>query len=52
VRYADGKPAEITAVVISTQHTPEVKQETIRECMIEELIKNTIPAKYLTRSTV
>jgi S-adenosylmethionine synthetase len=52
VRYADGKPAEITAVVISTQHTPEVKQETIRECMIEELIKNTIPAKFLTRSTV
>jgi S-adenosylmethionine synthetase len=52
VRYADGKPAEITAVVISTQHTPGVKQETIRECMIEELIKNTIPAKYLTRSTV
>jgi S-adenosylmethionine synthetase len=52
VRYADGKPAEITAVVISTQHTPEVKQEAIRECMIEELIKNTIPAKYLTRSTV
>jgi S-adenosylmethionine synthetase len=52
VRYADGKPAEITAIVISTQHTPEVKQETIRECVIEELIKNTIPSKYLTRSTV
>jgi S-adenosylmethionine synthetase len=52
VRYADGKPAEITAVVISTQHTPEVKQETIRECIIEELIKNTIPKNYLTRSTV
>jgi len=52
VRYADGKPAEITAVVISTQHTPEVKQATIRECIIEELIKNTIPEKYLTRSTV
>jgi len=52
VRYADGKPAEITAVVISTQHTPEVKQETIRECMIEELIKKTVPAQYLTRSTV
>jgi len=52
VRYADGKPAEITAVVISTQHTPEVKHETIRECMIEELIKQTIPARYLTRATV
>jgi S-adenosylmethionine synthetase len=52
VRYADGKPAEIAAVVISTQHRPEVKQETIRECMIEELIKHTIPAQYLTRSTV
>ena len=52
VRYVDGRPAEITAVVISTQHTPEVKYETIRDTMIEELIKKTVPAEYLTKSTV
>jgi S-adenosylmethionine synthetase len=52
VRYADGRPVEITAVVISTQHSPEVKYETIRETIIEELIKQTIPAEYLTRQTV
>jgi S-adenosylmethionine synthetase len=52
VRYVDGRPAEVTAVVISTQHSPEVKYETIRESIIEELIKKTVPAEYLTRSTV
>jgi len=52
VRYVDGRPAEITAVVISTQHSPDVKHATIRESMIEELIKKTIPAQYLTKSTV
>ena len=52
VRYADGRPVEITAVVISTQHTPEVPYATIRETIIENLIKKTIPAEYLTKSTV
>ncbi len=52
VRYADGRPVEVTAVVISTQHSPEVKYEDIREAMIEELIKKTIPEQYLSRSTV
>jgi len=52
VRYVDGRPVEVTAVVISTQHSPDVKYETIREAMIEELIKKTIPAQYLTRATV
>jgi S-adenosylmethionine synthetase len=52
VRYADGRPVEVTAVVISTQHSPEVKYEKIRESMIEELIKKTIPEQYLSRSTV
>jgi len=52
VRYVDGRPVEVTAVVISTQHSPEVKYEKIRESIIEELIKKTIPAQYLTRSTI
>jgi S-adenosylmethionine synthetase len=52
VRYADGRPVEVSAVVLSTQHTPEVKYETIRDTIIEELIKKTIPTQYLSRSTV
>ena len=52
VRYVDGRPVEVTAVVVSTQHSPNVKYETIRESIIEELIKKTIPAQYLTRSTI
>jgi len=52
VRYVDGRPVEVTAVVISTQHSPEVKYEKIRESIIEELIKKTIPAQYLTKATI
>ena len=52
VRYADGRPVAVTAVVVSTQHSPSAKHEMIREFVIEELIKKTIPAHYLDRSTV
>jgi S-adenosylmethionine synthetase len=52
VRYADGRPVAATAVVISTQHSPEVKYETLREAMIEEVIKKVIPPQYLDKSTV
>src|SRR5271155_1775574 len=52
VRYVDGRPVAVTAVVVSTQHAPEAKHQTIREFVIEELIKKTIPAQYLDRSTV
>jgi len=52
VRYANGRPVEVTAVVVSTQHSPEVEYGTIRDTIIERLIKKTIPAHYLTKSTV
>src|SRR5579872_131689 len=52
VRYVDGRPQQVTAVVVSTQHKPNVGYSTIREAIIEELIKKTIPAQYLDRSTV
>lgn len=51
VRYVDGKPTEVTAVVISTQHAPEVTQETIRQDMLEKLIHLAIPAQFLTPQT-
>ncbi len=52
VRYADGRPVGVSAVVISTQHSPNASHATIREAMIEELIKKTVPAQYLDKSTV
>lgn len=47
MRYVDGKPSSVDAIVISTQHAPDVTQETIREAVIEEIIKPVIPAEWL-----
>jgi S-adenosylmethionine synthetase len=52
VRYVNGRPVAVTAVVVSTQHSPAVGYTTIREAIIEELIKKTIPEQYLDKSTV
>jgi len=38
-RYEDGKPTSVDAVVLSTQHDPDVNNETIREAVMEEIIK-------------
>ncbi|MBI3074557.1 MAG: methionine adenosyltransferase [Deltaproteobacteria bacterium] len=51
VRYADGRPIAIETVVISTQHAPDVKPRDLREGLIEEVIKKTLPAKLVTKST-
>jgi S-adenosylmethionine synthetase len=51
VRYLNGRPVGISAVVVSTQHSPAVSHATIREAIIEELIKKTIPAEYLDQAT-
>ncbi len=47
VRYEGGRPKEVTAVVVSTQHSPEVKYETLREAVIEKVIKKAIPEELL-----
>ena len=52
VRYVNGQPVAVTAVVVSTQHSAAVGYTTIREAIIEELIKRTIPEQYLDKSTV
>ncbi|MGI6755626.1 MAG: methionine adenosyltransferase [Atopobiaceae bacterium] len=39
VRYEDDKPQEVTAIVVSTQHSADVKLAQIREDMIEQVIK-------------
>jgi S-adenosylmethionine synthetase len=51
IRYVDGKPVSVNAVVVSTQHTPEATQAQIREGVIEEVIKPVIPASLLTKDT-
>ena len=51
VRYVDGKPVEITNVVISTQHTPDVKHRTIEQFCINEVIRKVLPARMLTKKT-
>jgi S-adenosylmethionine synthetase len=52
IRYVDGRPVGVSAVVVSTQHSPSVGHATIREAIIEELIKKTIAPQYLDKSTV
>jgi S-adenosylmethionine synthetase len=51
VRYRDGVPVEITNVVISTQHTEDVKHGTIEKFCINEIIRKVLPAKMLNRNT-
>ncbi len=51
VRYEDGKPVAITNVVISTQHTEEVKHREIRDFLITEVVRKQIPAELLTSDT-
>jgi S-adenosylmethionine synthetase len=47
MRYVDGKPHSIDTVVLSTQHAPDVSQETIREAVIELIIKPSLPPEWL-----
>ncbi len=51
VAYENGKPAYVDAVVISTQHDPDITLEQIRKDMIEKVIKVVIPADLLRPET-
>ena len=39
------------AVVLSTQHAPDVSQETLREAVMEEIIKPVVPGNWMTSDT-
>lgn len=51
-RYNEkGKPEAIEAVVLSTQHRADVKDKDLKECVLEEIIKKALPAKFLSATT-
>ena len=52
IEYDDrNKPLRVDAVVISTQHNPDVKQKKIKEDIIENVIKKIIPEKFIDNKT-
>ncbi len=51
VEYEARKPIRVTAVVVSTQHDPDVSQTRIREDVIRHVIENVIPEDFLDRKT-
>ena len=51
VRYVDGMPKSVDAVVISTQHAEEVSQSQLHEDIKKNVISHVIPEKYLNDST-
>ena len=51
VAYEDGKPVAVDAVVISTQHAPEISQEEIRAAILEQVIRPVIPSELLNADT-
>jgi len=51
VEYRDGKPVRVDAVVVSTQHAPEVSQARIHRDILREVIKPVVPARLLDAKT-
>ncbi|HWO99912.1 MAG TPA: methionine adenosyltransferase [Methylococcus sp.] len=50
-RYEDGKPVAIDAVVLSTQHSPEIDQKDIRDAVMDEIILHVLPREWLHKDT-
>ncbi|MBA4417495.1 MAG: methionine adenosyltransferase [Syntrophus sp. (in: bacteria)] len=51
IEYIDRKPVRVDAVVIAAQHNPDVTSATVREGIIEEVIKKIIPAELMDEKT-
>ena len=51
VEYDDGKPTRVDAIVISSQHAPEITQAQIREDLLREVVAAVVPAEMLDENT-
>jgi S-adenosylmethionine synthetase len=49
IKYVDHKPVGIDAVVLSTQHSPDVKYDTLKEAIIEEVVKPVLPKEWINK---
>lgn len=52
VEYVDNKPVRVTTIVVSSQHSADVSLEQLREDIIENVIKTTVPAEFMDKDTV
>ncbi|TMA51701.1 MAG: methionine adenosyltransferase, partial [Deltaproteobacteria bacterium] len=52
VEYRDGQAVRADTVVVSTQHTPEVAHGTLKEAIVEEVVKKVVPPEFLDKHTV
>jgi len=50
-RYEDDKPVGIEAVVLSTQHSPDISEKDLHDQILEEVIKPVLPAKWVDENT-
>lgn len=51
LRYENNKPIAVDAVVLSTQHHPEIQQKDLIEAVMEEIIKQALPSNLLHKDT-
>jgi S-adenosylmethionine synthetase len=52
VEYRDGSPVRAHTVVVSSQHNPDVPNGTLKEAIVEEVVKKVVPPEFLDKSTV
>jgi S-adenosylmethionine synthetase len=50
-RYEDGRPVGVEAVVLSTQHDPDIRQADLHEAVMEVIIEPVLPKNWLSRNT-
>jgi S-adenosylmethionine synthetase len=51
IQYINDRPIRVDTVVVSSQHAPDVTYETLREGLIEEVVKKVVPAEMLDEQT-
>ncbi|MFN2367461.1 MAG: methionine adenosyltransferase [Desulfurivibrionaceae bacterium] len=51
IEYENKKPKRVEAVVVSTQHSPDVDYETLKEGVMEEIVKPVLPAGMVDENT-
>ncbi len=49
LRYEDGRPVAIDAIVLSTQHSEDITTEALREAVMDEIIKPVLPSEWLAQ---